>query len=77
MSVAELDPQILAEQKQKRELMELAERFEKLADRMIKIAVDEGLTIKQCNIFFGQSINIFWTGKVEKFLGSQKTKNLL
>lgn len=77
MSVAELNPEVLAQQKQQRELQELADKFEKLAERMFKMAVDDGLNIKSCDVFFHKHLSLLWGAKVDKFLAGQKSKNIL
>ena len=77
MSNVDLSPQALAQKQQEKELMELAEKFNNLADDFFKAADEAGLNIRQANIFFTKHLPLMWSSKVDKFQGDKKVSVLL
>ena len=77
MSNVDLSPQALAQKQQEKELLDMADKLNKLADEFFREADKAGLTIKQANVFFNKHLPLLWNARVENFYGNKKVDMVL
>lgn len=77
MPNVDLSPQALAEKQREKDLLEMADKLNKLAEDFFKASDEAGLTIKQANVFFNKHLPLLWNARVENFYGDKKVNLVL